>query len=48
MCIATRSTAARSGVDTSVFADDLVDDLGAPLPFTLQTGEYEVAKGSAR
>ena len=37
--------AARRGVDTSVFADDLVDDAGAPLPFTLQAGEYDVARG---
>lgn len=37
--------AARRGVDASVFADELVDDAGAPLPFTLQTGEYDVARG---
>ena len=37
--------AAHQGVDTSVFADDLLDDDGAPLPFTLQSGEYSVAPG---
>jgi N-acyl homoserine lactone hydrolase len=37
--------AARSGVDASVFADDLVDEQGSPFPFTLQTGEYDVAAG---
>jgi len=38
-------TAARSGVDTSVFADELLDDAGAPLPFCLQHGEYSVLPG---
>ena len=37
--------AARSGVDTSVFADDLLDDDGRPFNFTLQTGPYVVAPG---
>jgi N-acyl homoserine lactone hydrolase len=37
--------AARAGADTSVFADDLVDDGGAPFPFTLQRGDYELARG---
>jgi N-acyl homoserine lactone hydrolase len=37
--------AARRGVDTSVFADDLVDDAGAPIPFAIKTGEYDVAPG---
>jgi N-acyl homoserine lactone hydrolase len=37
--------AARRGVDASVFADDLIDDAGAPFSFRLQAGEYEVAKG---
>lgn len=36
---------ARSGVDTSVFADDLVDDAGSRLKFAIQTGEYQVARG---
>ncbi|MEO8359290.1 MAG: N-acyl homoserine lactonase family protein [Vicinamibacteria bacterium] len=37
--------AARAGVDTSVFADDLVDDSGAALPFVLKAAEYSVAPG---
>ena len=37
--------AAQSGADTSIFADDLVDDAGAPFPFTLQTDDYEVTRG---
>lgn len=37
--------AARRQSDASVFADDLVDDAGSPLPFTVQTGEYEVGRG---
>ena len=31
---------AQSGADPVVFADDLVDDAGAPLQFKLQSGEY--------
>jgi N-acyl homoserine lactone hydrolase len=37
--------AARSGEDSAVFADDLIDDAGTPLQFKLQTGEYEVLPG---
>jgi N-acyl homoserine lactone hydrolase len=37
--------AGRRGADPSVFADELTDDTGAPLPFRLQTGGYEVARG---
>jgi len=37
--------AARSGVDTSIFADDLVDDAGVPFVFHEPTGEYDVARG---
>jgi N-acyl homoserine lactone hydrolase len=37
--------AAGEGVDTSVFADDLTDDAGAPLSFRLQAAEYSVAAG---
>ena len=37
--------AARSGVDTSVFQDDLVDDAGEPFAFTLQTGDYAIGRG---
>jgi N-acyl homoserine lactone hydrolase len=37
--------AAASGEDPAVFADDLVDDAGAPLQFRLQRGEYEVLPG---
>jgi N-acyl homoserine lactone hydrolase len=36
---------ARSGADEAVFADDLVDDAGAPLQFKLQTGEYTLLPG---
>lgn len=37
--------AARSGADTSVFQDDLVDETGALFPFSLQTGDYAVGEG---
>src|SRR5450830_2039160 len=37
--------AASSGQDDAVFADDLIDDAGAPLPFCLQHGEYSVLPG---
>lgn len=37
--------AARSGADSAVFPDDLVDDAGAPLQFRLHTGEYSVVPG---
>jgi N-acyl homoserine lactone hydrolase len=37
--------AGQSGIDTSVFEDELIDDAGAPLPFLLQHREYEVARG---
>jgi N-acyl homoserine lactone hydrolase len=37
--------AAASGEDAAVFADDLVDDAGAPLQFRLQRGEYTVVPG---
>lgn len=37
--------AAQSGVDTSVFADDLVDDSGTPFTFSLRSEEYDVARG---
>lgn len=36
---------ALSGADPAVFADDLVDDVGAPLQFRLHTGEYSVVPG---
>jgi N-acyl homoserine lactone hydrolase len=36
---------AQSGADPVVFADDLVDDAGAPLQFRLQSGEYSVLPG---
>jgi N-acyl homoserine lactone hydrolase len=36
---------AASGADSAVFADELVDDAGAPLPFSLRDGEYEVVPG---
>lgn len=36
---------ARSGADTAVFADDLIDDAGTPLQFRLQTGEYTLMPG---
>ena len=39
------TAAAGTGIDTSVFADDLTDDDGAPLSFRLQTAEYSVAAG---
>lgn len=38
-------TVARSGADRAVFADDLVDDAGAPLQFKLHTGEYSLVPG---
>jgi N-acyl homoserine lactone hydrolase len=37
--------AASSGQDDAVFADDLIDDAGAPLQFRLQRGEYSVLPG---
>ncbi len=37
--------AAQSGADKAVFADDLVDDAGAPLQFRLHKGEYSVVPG---
>lgn len=37
--------AARTGADASIFADDLVDDDGKAFPFTLQGGDYDVARG---
>jgi len=37
--------AAATGEDASVFADDLQDDGGAPLPFRLRRGEYSVLPG---
>ncbi|MDR3371721.1 N-acyl homoserine lactonase family protein [Rhodoferax sp.] len=37
--------AASSGEDPAVFADDLIDDAGAPLQFRLQHGEYGVLPG---
>jgi len=37
--------AASSGTDPAVFADDLIDDAGAPLQFRLQRGEYGVLPG---
>lgn len=37
--------AARSGADPAVFADELLDDAGAPLQFKLQTGEYPLLPG---
>ena len=37
--------AARAGGDTSVFADDLVDDAGRPFAFCEVSGEYEIAWG---
>jgi N-acyl homoserine lactone hydrolase len=37
--------AAGSGQDDAVFADDLLDDAGAPLQFRLQRGEYTVLPG---
>lgn len=37
--------AALSGDDPVVFADDLTDDSGQSLPFSLQHGEYTVAPG---
>lgn len=36
---------ALSGADAVVFADDLVDDAGQPLPFKPQTGEYTLVPG---
>ena len=38
-------TAARSGDDPAVFADELLDDAGAPLQFFLKHGEYSVLPG---
>jgi N-acyl homoserine lactone hydrolase len=35
----------RSGADPAVFADDLIDDAGAPLQFRLHSGEYSVVPG---
>lgn len=37
--------AAASGADAAVFADELVEDAGSPLPFELRSGEYDVAPG---
>jgi N-acyl homoserine lactone hydrolase len=37
--------AAANGEDVAVFADDLLDDAGAPLQFRLQRGEYAVVPG---
>jgi N-acyl homoserine lactone hydrolase len=37
--------AASSGQDDAVFANDLIDDAGAPLQFRLQRGEYSVLPG---
>jgi N-acyl homoserine lactone hydrolase len=37
--------ATASGEDVAVFADDLVDDAGAPLQFCLQRGEYALVPG---
>lgn len=37
--------AAHSGKDGAVFADDLCDDHGAPLQFTLRRGEYSPVPG---
>ena len=37
--------AAASGEDVAVFADDLVDDAGVPLPFQLHRGGYELLPG---
>ncbi len=37
--------AAITGDDPAVFADDLIDDAGAPLQFRLQRGEYSVVPG---
>lgn len=37
--------AARTGEDTAVFPDDLLDDAGAPLQFRLQRGEYSLVPG---
>ncbi|MFM9917177.1 MAG: N-acyl homoserine lactonase family protein [Rhizobacter sp.] len=34
-----------SGADPAVFADDLIDDAGAPLQFRLQSGEYTLVPG---
>jgi N-acyl homoserine lactone hydrolase len=36
---------ATSGADPAVFADDLIDEVGAPLQFRLQSGEYSVLPG---
>ena len=36
---------ARAGLDSSVFADDLVDDAGHPFPFCLQAGDYTIGRG---
>lgn len=36
---------AQSGADPVVFADDLLDDAGAPLQFKLHTGEYTLVPG---
>jgi N-acyl homoserine lactone hydrolase len=36
---------ARSGADAAVFADDLIDDAGAPLQFKLCAGEYTLLPG---
>jgi N-acyl homoserine lactone hydrolase len=37
--------AARSGEDVAVFADELLDGAGRPLPFTVREGEYELTPG---
>lgn len=36
---------ARSGADGVVFADDLLDDAGTPIPFTTRQGEYTLVPG---
>ncbi len=36
---------AQGGADPVVFADDLIDDVGAPLQFKLRTGEYTLLPG---
>lgn len=36
---------ARSGADSVIFADDLLDDTGAPLQFRLKQGEYTLLPG---
>ena len=36
---------ARSGADGVVFADDLLDDAGTPIPFATRQGEYTLVPG---